>query len=107
LKYSLNNKEFSKLFSSHKSLFIGDLLFRYKKNNSSKLGLTVSKKYGNAIKRNLFKRRARVLFIKYFSNHNLHLIVQPNKKTVSWLCLNQYFIKLKNQIYDKTAYSIN
>ncbi len=38
--------------------------FQYTKESSllSKIGLTVSRKYGNAVERNLFKRRMRELF---------------------------------------------
>ncbi|MAJ45084.1 MAG: ribonuclease P protein component [Candidatus Marinimicrobia bacterium] len=99
LKYSLDGREFRQLFSSHKSLIIGDLLFRYKKNNFSKLGLIVSKKYGNAVKRNLFKRRCRMLFDTYFKSKNICIIIQPKASRLSWIQLDQCFIKLHNQLY--------
>ena len=47
----------------------------------------VNKKYGNAPNRNLFKRRARVLFselIEQYSNLNIGLMIKPLKQNISF-----------------------
>ena len=98
LKHSLNSREYSKLFLSHKSLVFGDLLFKYKNNSKSKLGIPVSKRYGSAVKRNLFKRRCRELFSKHFINDNILLVVRPLKKEISYKQLEKSFMKLNNYL---------
>ena len=45
-----------------KSLSCGDLSFKYVNDSGPSLGFIVSRKYGNAIQRNLFKRRCRSVF---------------------------------------------
>jgi len=74
------------------------LLFRYRFENNSNLGLIVSGKYGNAVKRNLFKRRCRSLFYKFFINENVVLVVQPLKSTVSWSALLNGFSNIKKKL---------
>lgn len=56
--------EFRKIYSIGSKYYGRYVCFQYilKQNSNSKLGLTVSKKYGNAIQRNFFKRRMRELF---------------------------------------------
>jgi len=66
------------------------------------LGLIVSKKYGNAIKRNLFKRRCRELFKKNFINkeNNWAIIVCPNKNNINYNELQYAFNMLLLQLND-------
>lgn len=56
--------EFNKIRKSGTKFYGKHACFQYTIDTTkySKLGLTVSKKYGNAVKRNLFKRRMRELF---------------------------------------------
>ena len=49
MKHSLSNAQFNVVFSESKSLRVGDLLFKYKKAVDPKLGLIVSRKYGNGV----------------------------------------------------------
>ena len=69
-----------------KSLSIGDLSFKYAPHRPSAVGFIVSKHYGNAVSRNLFKRRCRSLFqntfVKYESN--MAVIIRPNTKNVPY-----------------------
>jgi len=92
----VSSKEFYSIFRNCKSLKVGDLLFRVGINNGSKIGFIVSKKYGNAIKRNLFKRRARSLFQKQSKiiSSNIAIIVQPLKNNVDYLSLDASFKKV-------------
>ena len=101
MKHSLSTAQFKAVFAESKSLRVGDLLFKYKKAVHPKLGLIVSRKYGNAIYRNLFKRRCRTQFQallkKGFTNT---LIITPKKQKVAWTAISASFIQLNEQLND-------
>jgi len=84
-----------------KSLYHRDLSFKYSKNSKPEMGLVVSKKYGNAVQRNLFKRRCRSLFKSIFFDNNIGctLIVRPKKQAVTYTSIKESF----NSIYDKLS----
>jgi len=99
LKPSLSNSQFKVVFTEAKSLQVGDLLFRYIKDVNPKLGLIVSKKYGNAVNRNLFKRRCRTCFQTLVKNGFSHtLIISPKKQKITWAEINISFNKLIGRI---------
>ena len=101
MKHSLSNAQFNVFFSESKSLQVGDLLFKYKKDVNPKLGLIVSRKYGNAVYRNLFKRRCRAQFQTLIKNGFTNtLIIPPNKQNITWSAINASFNKLTEQLND-------
>ena len=65
------------------------------------LGLSVAINYGNAVARNLFKRRCRELFKINFANKNLSIaiIVRPLKKNILYSDMEYAF----NELYDKIS----
>ena len=65
------------------------------------LGLSVSINYGNAVARNLFKRRCRELFKVNFANKNISIaiIVRPLKKEILYVDIENAF----NELYDKIS----
>lgn len=65
------------------------------------MGLVVSKKYGNAVQRNLFKRRCRSLFKSFIVDNDVGytLIVRPKKQAVTYNSIKESF----NSIYDKLS----
>ena len=83
-----------------KSLTIGDLSFRYLFNYRPVVGVVVSKKYGNAVSRNLFKRRVRMLFIEKFISRGVgvSLIIRPRKQNISFNNLSDAFECLYKKI---------
>tara|TARA_B100000315_G_C14046586_1_gene349950 strand:+ start:55 stop:324 length:270 start_codon:yes stop_codon:yes gene_type:complete len=83
-----------------KSLSIGDLSFKYISQSKPALGLAVSKYYGNAVTRNLFKRRCRYLFKNKIINRGAEivLIVRPKKKCISFISLDASFEDLYEKI---------
>ena len=85
------------------SLSIGDLSFKYLSYTRPALGLIVSRKYGNAVVRNLFKRRCRGLFRTCMINRGLSiaLIVRPNKKNLSFTEIQLAFTYVYDQVFDK------
>ena len=103
MKRSITTQDFKKILFNSKSLLVGDLLFYYQEH---KLGISfiVSKKLGNAILRNKFKRRCRMLFFQKTKVHykTLQIIVRPQKKlenNYSWdkltSTLDEFYIKLE------------
>ena len=78
--------------------------FTYGTSNDEYLYLMVNKKYGNAPNRNLFKRRARVLFsnlIEQYSDLNIGLMIKPLKQNVSFQNLTDCFELLNKKIKAK------
>ena len=63
------------------------------------MGLIVSKRYGNAIERNLFKRRCRFAFKSIMVDNNVGcaLVVRPKKPGLSFGAIQESF----NSVYDK------
>ena len=60
----------------------------------------MSKKYGNSVKRNLFKRRVREVFINkvYKAQINVALIVKPKKPDIHYSAIDHSFDKLMKLI---------
>ena len=100
MHFSLSRTEFRAIYNNSKRKTVGDILFLYSKYDSPKLGLTVSKKYGNAVKRNLFKRRVREVFINkvYKTQINVALIVKPKKPDINYTSIDCSFDKLMTLI---------
>ena len=85
-----------------KSLKIRDLSFRFAPGPEPRMGFIVSKKYGNSVQRNLFKRRCRSLFkIKMIDNNILYsVVVRPNRQNISCQSINESFALLYHQFSD-------
>ena len=100
LNFSIPSAEFSHIMKVSKSLLIGDLSFKYIDHSEPALGLIVSKHYGNAVERNLFKRRCRYLFRKYFMNRcvDIALIIRPKKQNIQFIEMQNSFGNLYEKI---------
>ena len=63
------------------------------------MGFIVSKKYGNAVERCLFKRRCRFVFKSIMVDNNIGytLIVQPGGPGLTFSAIQESF----NSVYDK------
>ena len=101
MKHSISTAQFKAIFTESKSLRVGDLLFKYKKEIDPQLGLIVSRKHGNAVYRNRFKRRCRaqfqILIKKGFTNT---LIITPKKQNISWAAISTSFYVLAERLSD-------
>jgi len=89
LKNSITNKNFKKILFSKKSLQIRDLLFYYQKSDTPAISFIINRNKGNAVFRNLFKRRCRSLFYRFFKKNlsNIKIIVRPKnclKNNYDW-----------------------
>jgi len=85
--------------NTSKPLVFGALSFYYLNIHPPSLGLIVSKRYGNSVSRNLFKRRCRALFMAWFINQNsgISLVVRPKKQNISFKDMNAAF----GEFYEK------
>ena len=98
MKHSLSPIEFKYVYNNSKSLSIGDLLFRYIYDENPKIGFIVSRKYGNAVNRNLLKRRCRHAFYKLKKNGLTYsIIIKPMTSGIKWITINEAFNELYNQ----------
>ncbi len=76
---------------------MGFILFFLHKQNISKIGFTATKKIGNAVIRNRFKRRMRALFYQNSSilrDGYYVLVAKKNLDTVDFRILDKNFKKL-------------
>ena len=90
MKFSISSKDFKKIFAKSQSLQCGCLLFKYIKNSPPQVGFVVSRKYGNAVKRNKFKRRCReILYKKMKEGMQVQVIVMPRKANVQYSEITQ------------------
>ncbi|MFQ6610881.1 MAG: ribonuclease P protein component [Fidelibacterota bacterium] len=101
MKYNLTKLDFPICLKSSKSLVAGDLFFWYCYYTAPKLGISVSKSYGKAHDRNLFKRRCRSLFKNMsFIHQNICIIVKPRRKLLAYSQLLSSFNKFESIIND-------
>ena len=96
MKHSISNQDFKKILFKTKSLHIRDLLFYYRINIKNGISFIVNRKKGNAVCRNLFKRRCRALFNKNQNVQfkNIQIIIKPMKNlknNYNWKELKQSF----------------
>ena len=92
MKYALSSTEFKDVFNNSNSLLTHDLLFKYTYNETPKLGFIVSRKYGNSVQRNLFKRRCRYAFYQLIKKGFVYsIIIKPKTKNISWKIINESF----------------
>ena len=83
-KRLLNKNDFLSLRQGSRFLVSGILLCYFKENNSdhSRLGIAVSKKFGNAVLRNTFKRHIREKFRHSRVEGNFDFLIVPNLKKI-------------------------
>ena len=78
--YRLKRKsDFDKLFSKGKKAYSRSLTMLYFPSEDFRIGYSVSKKHGNAVKRNRIKRLLRASAREAFKdlNKNYHIVIMP------------------------------
>ena len=99
MKYALSSIEFKDVYNNSNSLLTHDLLFKYTYNETPKLGFIVSRKYGNSVQRNLFKRRCRYAFYKLIKKEFTYsIIIKPEAHNITWKNINKSFESLYEKI---------
>ena len=100
MNFSIHPTEYASIIKDAQSLSVGNLSFKHSPWKRPALGLSVALSYGNAVARNLFKRRCRELFKMNFANKGLQiaLIIRPLKKNILYSDMEIAFIELCNEI---------
>ena len=99
MKYSLSPIDFKYVYNNSKSLLIQDIRYYYLYDENPRLGFIVSRKYGNSVERNLFKRRCRYKFYKLIKNgFSYSIIVKPKIKNIHWNTIKQSFESIHEHI---------
>ncbi|MDY6065243.1 MAG: ribonuclease P protein component [Finegoldia sp.] len=79
-----SNRDFQKVYKRGKAYYNRNFsLIVYKSNNGSRIGFSVTKKYGNAVERNRIKRRLReiVRLNRPKFEKGLDMVIIPKKNT--------------------------
>ena len=99
----MSKVNFKKVLYKSKSLKINKIKFTYRKDFMHAIGFTVSKNYGSAVKRNLFKRRCRAAYHDFIFNSlfDCAIIVTPIQNNLSWIQIKKAFEKFVENVYDK------
>ena len=98
----LTSKEFAFVRRKGRRLWGSTLIIDIKptKKSTSRLGLSVSRRYGKAVKRNRFKRQIRELFRRHSAQFaeplDVHVSPQFKHAPYTYPSLTQEFIKLLN-----------
>lgn len=77
------NWEFNEVIASKNQIVNKFLIVYYQRSNSLKVGLTVPKKFANAVKRNYYKRQLRaILQICEIQDLNLKIVIIVRKEFI-------------------------
>lgn len=103
LKYTVSlkeNRQFRRLYAKGKSVVSPYLVLYYRRNGSgqNQLGITVSGKLGNAVKRNKIRRRLREMYRinedRLSPGYSLILVARGRAVGASYRDLQKYFFRL-------------
>tara|TARA_B110000263_G_scaffold125740_1_gene109417 strand:- start:24 stop:338 length:315 start_codon:yes stop_codon:yes gene_type:complete len=79
LKYSLNSKQISNIFSNACKFRTKNLSFKYLLDSEFGVAFSVGRKSGNAVLRNKFKRKTRSLACHtIFPDKKIQILIHPN-----------------------------
>lgn len=96
------NIEFNNIIENGKKYY-SDIFFVYIKENGStnRFGISVSKKIGNAVTRNKYKRRIKNIIDKYdfnYEGYDMIFISRPKLKEYEYSYIKENIFKLLNMI---------
>ena len=78
---------------------VQDIRYYYIYDENPRLGFIVSRKYGNSVGRNLFKRRCRYIFYKLIKNGcSYSIIIKPKVKNIQWHTIKDSFESVHEKI---------
>ena len=99
LNFSISKKTFSSTLYKSNVFVFKNLKFYYKTCSKNKIGFIVSKSFGSAAKRNLFKRRCRSVFLNYSPSNSccFSIIVKPIKSNnINFFSINEAYNNFLN-----------
>ena len=99
------NTEFNEILKSGKK-FANDIFYVYVKKNDShnRFGISVSKKIGNAVIRNKYKRRIKDIIDKYkfmYDGYDIVFISRPKLKNCQYFYIKESIFNILNVIGEK------
>lgn len=99
MKYSLSPIDFKYVYNNSKALLIKEVMCYYMHDENPRLGFIVSRKYGNAVERNLFKRRCRHAFYELIkTDFTYSIIIKPKSKNIKWNTIKKSFEMIHENI---------
>ena len=103
VNYSFDKKDFSFFIIKALKYKTSKIIFYYNIYNRKKIGFIVSKNFGSATKRNLFKRQCRFYYFNNFYNNfpSFALIIKPTSQNVSYKNIKDSFNSLLNCIKEQ------
>ncbi len=103
----LSKSDFNSLREGSRFFVSGVLVSYCKPNatNNSRIGIAVSKKYGNAVQRNKFKRHIREVFRTKIKTIGFDILLVPNLRKIKANRIDQVEVikKLENSFIDLEA----
>ena len=99
MNFSVSKKTFSSTLHKSNIFVFKNLKFYYKHSSKNKIGFIVSKSFGPATKRNLFKRRCRNVFLNYSASKSccFSIIIKPIKShNNNFFSINEAFNNFLN-----------
>ena len=91
MNYSIASKDFNSIFKKSSVYISNDFVCYFVFDGMKRIGFIVSKKYGNAVKRNRFKRACRLIFIKHPIALNVSIILKPKNYSYNYSSLKLSF----------------
>ena len=99
LNFSISKKNFSSALYKSNVFVFKNLKIYYKQCHKNKIGFIVSRSFGPASKRNLFKRRCRSVFLNHTTSNSccFSVVVKPIKSNnINFFSINEAFNNFLN-----------
>ena len=103
MSFSISSKRFNFVYNNSFIIRTSNILYRVFPSESAEgLGFIVKKPLGAASKRNLFRRRVKFLYSKYFikKNQKIDIIIVPKTINLGFQEIEDSFKLMSNRVYD-------
>ena len=102
MKQSLSSREVQLILKKSKKFKFRFITVLLLKGACFKVGFSVGRRFGSAVKRNLFRRKIRGYFANNgWNNKKVYLLISPNKTIDDFGCIYYDLKKFHDCIYNK------